>query len=73
MMGNGTATGDSRAREAAESAVKSPLLADIDFTGASVLVNIAASSDITMGEFSEVGQQFKNLPQIMQRLLLELL
>ena len=56
MMGNGTATGDSRAREAAESAVKSPLLADIDFTGArGVLVNIAASSDITMGEFSEVG------------------
>ena len=56
MMGNGTATGDARAREAAESAVKSPLLADIDFTGArGVLVNIAASSDITMGEFSEVG------------------
>ena len=56
MMGNGIATGDARAREAAESAVKSPLLADIDFTGArGVLVNIAASSDITMGEFSEVG------------------
>ena len=56
MMGNGIATGDARAREAAESAVKSPLLADIDFTGArGVFVNIAASSDITMGEFSEVG------------------
>ena len=56
MMGSGMATGDSRAREAAESAVKSPLLEDIDFTGArGVLVNIAASSDITMGEFAEVG------------------
>ena len=56
MMGSGMAIGDSRAREAAESAVKSPLLEDIDFTGArGVLVNIAASSDITMGEFAEVG------------------
>ena len=38
------------------------MLEDIDFTGArGVLVNIAASSDITMGEFAEVGatvQQF---------------
>ena len=62
VMGSGMATGDSRARDAAESAIKSPLLEDIDFTGArGVLVNIAASSDITMGEFAEVGatvQQF---------------
>ena len=56
VMGSGMATGDSRARDAAESAIKSPLLEDIDFTGArGVLVNIAASSDITMGEFAEVG------------------
>ena len=56
MMGSGVAAGENRSREAAESAIRSPLLEDIDFTGArGVLVNIAASSDITMGEFSEVG------------------
>ncbi|MBO6656275.1 MAG: cell division protein FtsZ [Pseudomonadales bacterium] len=56
MMGSGSATGDERAREAAESAIRSPLLEDVDFNGArGVLVNIAAGSDISLGEFSEVG------------------
>ena len=56
MMGSGSATGEGRAREAAEAAIRSPLLEDIDFTGArGVLVNIAAGSDISLGEFSEVG------------------
>jgi cell division protein FtsZ len=57
MMGSGSASGEDRAREAAESAIRSPLLEDIDFTGArGVLVNIAAGTDISLGEFSEVGQ-----------------
>ena len=56
MMGSGSANGESRARDAAEAAIRSPLLEDIDFTGArGVLVNIAAGSDISLGEFSEVG------------------
>jgi cell division protein FtsZ len=56
MMGSGSASGSSRAREAAEAAVKSPLLEDIDFNGArGILVNIAAGVDISLGEFSEVG------------------
>ncbi len=56
MMGTGNASGESRAREAAESAIRSPLLEDVDFTGArGVLVNIAGGSDISLGEFSEVG------------------
>lgn len=56
MMGSGYAAGEGRAREAAESAIRSPLLEDVDFTGArGVLVNIAAGSDISLGEFSEVG------------------
>jgi cell division protein FtsZ len=56
MMGSGRASGESRARLAAESAIRSPLLEDVDFTGArGVLVNIAAGSDISLGEFSEVG------------------
>ena len=56
MMGSGAASGDGRARQATELAIRSPLLEDVDFTGArGVLVNIAASSDIALGEFSEVG------------------
>ena len=56
MMGSGHASGEGRAREAAESAIRSPLLEDVDFTGArGVLVNIAAGADISLGEFSEVG------------------
>ena len=56
MMGSGTATGESRAREAAEAAIHSPLLEDVDFNGArGILVNIAAGKSISLGEFSEVG------------------
>ena len=56
MMGSGYAAGKGRARNAAEAAIRSPLLEDVDFTGAKgVLVNIAAGSDISLGEFSEVG------------------
>ena len=56
MMGSGIATGDSRARQAAEAAVRSPLLEDVDFHGArGILVNIAAGASVTLGEFSEVG------------------
>ena len=56
MMGSGIATGESRARQAAEAAVRSPLLEDVDFHGArGILVNIAAGASVTLGEFSEVG------------------
>ena len=56
MMGSGCAAGEQRAREAAEKAVRSPLLDDIDLQGAKgILVNITAGPDMTLGEFSEVG------------------
>ncbi|SIP88812.1 cell division protein FtsZ [Marinobacterium stanieri] len=56
MMGSALAKGDNRAEEAAEAAIKSPLLEDIDLRGASgILVNIAAGEDLSLGEFSEVG------------------
>jgi len=56
MMGSGCAQGENRAREAAEAAVRSPLLEDVDFHGArGILVNIAVGVDISLGEFSEVG------------------
>jgi len=56
MMGTGRALGDERARLATEQAVQSPLLEGIDLKGAKgVLVNVAAGKDLSLGEFSEVG------------------
>ncbi len=56
MMGSGISNGENRAREAAESAVHSPLLEDIDLRGArGILVNITAGPDLSLGEFSDVG------------------
>ena len=56
MMGTGRASGEDRAREAAEKAIQSPLLDDIDLRGArGILVNITAGLDLALGEFSDVG------------------
>jgi cell division protein FtsZ len=56
MMGTGSSKGENRAREAAERAINSPLLDDIDLAGArGILVNITAGLDLSLGEFSEVG------------------
>ncbi|NKN32366.1 cell division protein FtsZ [Marichromatium bheemlicum] len=56
MMGTGAAQGENRAREAAEAAIRSPLLEDIDLAGArGILVNITAGMSLTIGEFDEVG------------------
>ncbi len=56
MMGSGYAKGDNRARDAAESAIRSPLLEDVNLQGArGILVNITAGMDLSLGEFSEVG------------------
>ena len=56
MMGTGSAKGEDRAREAAEAAVRSPLLEDVDLRGAKgILVNITAGLDMNLGEFTEVG------------------
>lgn len=56
MMGTGAATGENRAREAAEKAIRSPLLEDIDLHGArGILVNITAGPDLSIGEFNDVG------------------
>ncbi|MBT8131097.1 MAG: cell division protein FtsZ [Gammaproteobacteria bacterium] len=60
MMGSGAGTGEDRAREAAEAAVSSPLLEDIDLAGANgVLVNVTAGKDLAIGEFEEVGSTVK--------------
>lgn len=56
MMGTGFASGENRAREAAEAAIRSPLLEDVNLQGArGILVNITAGMDLSLGEFTEVG------------------
>jgi len=60
MMGTGVATGENRARLAAEAAISSPLLDDISLSGArGVLVNITAGQDMSIAEFEEVGDAVK--------------
>ncbi len=60
MMGSGAASGEGRARAAAEAAVSSPLLEDINIAGAhGILVNVSAGMDLSIGEFQEVGQIVK--------------
>ena len=60
MMGSGCASGETRARDAAELALQSPLLEDINLAGAKgILVNITAGLDLSIGEFDEVGMTVK--------------
>ncbi|MFO7604397.1 MAG: cell division protein FtsZ [Gammaproteobacteria bacterium] len=60
MMGTGRASGEGRAREAAEAAIASPLLEDVNLSGArGILVNVTAGLDMSIGEFEEVGNTIK--------------
>lgn len=55
MMGSGKSTGDNRAEEAAQAAVASPLLEDVNISGArGILVNVTAAN-MTLGEFQDIG------------------
>ncbi|SIN74704.1 cell division protein FtsZ [Sulfurivirga caldicuralii] len=57
LMGVGAATGENRARAAAEKAIRNPLLEDVNVKGArGVLVNVTAGMDFTMQEWEEVGK-----------------
>ncbi|MCW8930040.1 MAG: cell division protein FtsZ [Gammaproteobacteria bacterium] len=61
MMGTGSATGEDRAKDAAERAISSPLLEDVDLSGAKgILVNVTAGMDMSIGEFEEVGNSIKS-------------
>ncbi len=56
MMGSGTASGEDRAKVAAEAAISSPLLEDINIAGAQgILVNVTAGLDLSIGELDDVG------------------
>ncbi len=55
MMGSAIASGADRARIAAERAIASPLLEDVDMSGArGVLVNITSSSSLKLKEIDDV-------------------
>lgn len=61
MMGTGSASGENRALLAAEAAISSPLLDDIELAGArGVLVNITAGPNMSIVEFEQVGDAIKN-------------
>ena len=61
MMGTASARGEGRAKSAAESAILSPLLEDIDLSGAKgILVNVTSGPDISIGEFEEVGEVIRS-------------
>src|SRR4051812_41340160 len=60
MMGSATASGSDRGRVAAEQAVRSPLLEDVNLAGArGVLVNVTASAGLKMKEYYEVMNTIK--------------
>ena len=55
MMGSGIASGETRAAQAAEAAVASPLLEDVNISGArGILVNVTGTN-LTLGEFEDIG------------------
>ncbi len=60
MIGAGRASGEGRARQAADAAISSPLLEDINLVNANgLLVNVTAGLDLSIGEFQEVGEAVK--------------
>ena len=60
MMGSAVADGATRARDAAQAAVRSPLLEEVNLAGArGVLVNITASASLKMKEYHEVMNTIK--------------
>ena len=62
MMGTGSASGDNRAKEAAQAAISSPLLEDINISGAQgILVNVTAGLDLAIGELDDVGTAITEL------------
>ncbi len=61
MMGAASGRGENRAKDAAIRAASSPLLDDINLSGArGILVNITAGLDLTLGEFEEVGELIRS-------------
>jgi cell division protein FtsZ len=62
MMGSGLSGGENRACEAAEHAISSPLLEDVDIHGArGILVNVTGNEDMTLAEYDEAVSIIQNM------------
>jgi len=62
MMGLGLASGENRAEEAVDKALKNPLLDNIELQNASgVLVNITAGADLSSKEFDIIGRRVNEI------------
>ncbi len=62
MMGSGSASGENRSCEAAERAISSPLLEDVDIHGArGILVNVTGDEDMTLAEYDEAVSIIHNM------------
>ena len=62
MMGSASASGATRAEEAARNALSSPLLEDTNIRGAKgILVNVTAGPDLSIGEFGAVGNMIRDM------------
>ncbi|MGD0961857.1 MAG: cell division protein FtsZ [Methylomonas sp.] len=61
IMGTGIASGENRARLAAEKAIACPLLEDVNLQGArGILVNVTSNGDLGLNEFDEIGSIMHN-------------
>jgi cell division protein FtsZ len=62
MMGLGSATGEDRAKKAVEAALSSPLLDDLELTGArGILVNITCDESLTLDELELVNERINEI------------
>ncbi|WP_295687660.1 cell division protein FtsZ, partial [uncultured Nevskia sp.] len=62
MMGLGAATGDDRAKKAVEAALSSPLLDDLELTGArGILVNITSDDSLTLDELELINERINEI------------
>ena len=56
IMGSGSASGENRAKEAAEKAIACPLLEDVNVQGANgILISVTADERLSLSEFEEIG------------------
>ena len=57
LMGTGVGRGENRALEAAQQAISSPLLDNVQISGATgVLINITGGEDLTLGEVTQISE-----------------
>jgi cell division protein FtsZ len=62
MMGLGAATGEDRAKKAVEAALSSPLLDDLELTGArGILVNITSDDSLTLDELELINERINEI------------